>query len=273
MYGNVGYIFNKYEIAYISEMMGASSIINIGIKFNEPPEVISAKAKESLIRKNYVFRNFSGELVLNKEFVNFFKPFVSPEGMIACRKFIGGTEINFMFFTKNKEWLCVENYILIDDSYILTYSNEYALIIDSFNEILTSNFQKDTIGIKLEMDMAQYNVIKDMARKNDKDGFISVIGMIDADLDEEIISELEKICLDNADVLSIVFCGDYKNNPIDMKCLIYYPTNKYVWKIDVKSKDAIVISDVSEKDIKKDILSMLNKEFEIPEKKWNEMLR
>ena len=48
MNNKIGYIFNKYEIAYISEMMGASYIINIGISFDEKTEEIEKKAKKSL---------------------------------------------------------------------------------------------------------------------------------------------------------------------------------------------------------------------------------
>jgi len=214
--------------------MGTAFITNIGMEFDETPEEIAVKAKKSLIEKNYVFKNFNGELVLNREFVNYFKPFVSPNGLIACRKFIGENENNFLFFTKNKKWLCMENYIINSDNYILTYSDEYSFIQGALEEILQmGETDEDADSFRLVLTVSQYTVIKEIIRKKDRDGLISMLGMLEVKNKEKVAFELEKICGENSNIFSMVFFGDYKNNPANMEFLLYYPTDKYFWKIDV----------------------------------------
>ncbi len=274
MNNKIGYIFNKYEIAYIAGAMGASYIINIGINFDEKPEEIADKAIKSLVDKNYVFRNFNGKFVLNKEFINYFKPFVSPEGFIACKKLKNSFDSNYLFFTKNKVWLCIESDIFNRDNYILTYNDDYVSVADSLKELsdLDMNEEK-THPFKFVLNETQYRIIKDMVRKNDREGLISILNMIDIKHTDEIISEIESICAENADVFSVVFFGDYKHNPANMKCLIFYLTDKYVWKVTAGEEGSIMISSVSENDINREISSLLNSEFGISAKKTANLFR
>jgi len=272
MSGKAGYLFNKYEIAYISRMMGASYITNIGIELNESPDIIAYKANKSLIEKNYVFKNFNGELVLNKEFVNYFKPFVSPSGIISCRRFIDNVENNFIFFTKNRNWLCMENDIFNNGNYILTYSDEYNSVKYSLEEIVQTNKNdEDTSAFRFVISSAQYHLIKDIVKKKDREKLISILNMAEVKYDDDIISEVEKICCEDADIISIVFFGDYKHNLTNMKYLIYYPTDKYVWKIDAGENESITISRVTQDDINNNISFILNTEFGISSKKRAEM--
>lgn len=275
MNNKIGYIFNKYEIAYIAEMMGTSYIINIGINFDEKPEEIAAKAKKSLIEKNYVFRDFNGEFVLNKEFITYFKALVSPEGFIACRKSKRDLECNFLFFTKNNAWLCVENDISNNDNYILTYSDDYTSVAETLKEISDMGLDnKEKFSrFKFVMNETQYRIIKDMLRKNDRDGLVSMLSMIDVKQDYELISEIEKICSENHDIFSIVFFGDYKHNPANMKCLLCYPTDKYVWKVDAGDNGSMRISCVSQDDISRYIYSMLKSEFGICTEKRSDLFQ
>lgn len=264
MADGVGYIFNKNEIAYISSIMGADHIINVDIEFTEEADLVVEKAEKSLLEKNYVFRNFDGELVLNKEFVKYFQPLILPLGLIACRRIIEGTETNFIFFTRYKEWLCMEKDDNSGDNYILTYNSEYKSIRKSLEDIIQIvETKNDKLFSKFIMNANQYRMLNDLAYKKDEKGMISILKEIGAEYNDDLINEFENMYSNDAQIISMVFFSDYRNNPLEMKCLTYYLTEQHIWKVDAADNNIITISCILKNDIKRNILSMLSSEFSI----------
>ena len=75
----MGYIFSKYEIIYILCAMGVRYSFDENLRTDLSSKEIIKKAEKNLIEKNYVFNDISGNLVLNKEIIEYFKPVASPK--------------------------------------------------------------------------------------------------------------------------------------------------------------------------------------------------
>jgi len=258
----MGYIFSKYEIMYILRIMGANFLFDYALKSDLSAQEITKRAEKSLIEKNYVFNDFFGNFVLNKEIAEYFRSVASPESIIVCTKCINGYEYKLMFFIKNKTYIAVETDSSNKENYILTYISDCKKI---FNDMISFS-ETDRNGFwgandKFTVTPAQYKLIKNVLKENDETSFKLLIS--DFEIRKEIINEIKNVFLENADILTFSLCSNYKNKKTDY--FVYYLTNEYIWAVipDVYRNENIRISSVTTEDIYNRISGVLRDKFNI----------
>ena len=82
---NVGYIFSDSEIKYLSKNMGADHLIDFELGLLNNDEDITEKAQKSLINKNYLFKDFLDNFIVNNEIAELIRPFAFPQKIIVLK--------------------------------------------------------------------------------------------------------------------------------------------------------------------------------------------
>ncbi|MCD7905472.1 MAG: hypothetical protein LUG24_07895 [Clostridiales bacterium] len=89
------------------------------------------RRKKSLIRKNYVFKDFGGGLIFNKELVKYFEPVVLCRGYAACSIRGDGYIRNLGYYIKKDDFVCMDKEPLNKENFVLTYKKNLSNLYDS----------------------------------------------------------------------------------------------------------------------------------------------
>ena len=271
----MGYIFNKYEIAYISSLMGATFLFNINMNIDDSSETVISKAKESLERKNYVFKDFNDNYILSEEISKYFYPFVSPDQVISGRKKQDGYEQSIVFYLKNRKFTIVEQDLVNRDNFVFTLSedldNLYQNIVQfAINEKVENCIDKKSRFI---ISTSEYKILKDMVAKEDNEGINYFITNLK--IDKSHVENIKKLFSEDNEILSLCFFPEYKKKPTNLKYLIYYFINNDCWKLntDISQGDNITYSSVAEETICNDISAHLYSMTGIRFGKYNNLFK
>lgn len=257
----MGYIFNRYEIAYIAKLMGATFLFNIDMNINESSENIVRKAEESLISKNYVFKDFNDNYILSGELAEHFYPFVFPEKIISCMIKRSSYERNVVIYIKNRRYTVVEQDMLNKNNYIFSLNNRVNDLLEDIIQLVVDEKTESVEDKKSRfiINTSEYEVFKDMVLKEDEEGFNYFMSKLK--IDKSLSDDIKKLFSDDKDLISMCFFPDYKNNPSEMYCLIYYFVELGCWKLNTEAsyKNNMTFSSITAETIINDILSSLSK--------------
>ena len=251
----IAYIFNKYEIAYISKLMGANYLFNMNMSIEDSSDAIISKAIDSLIKKNYVFKDFSGNYILNEEISDYFYPFTFAEKIISFRKKQKDSDRNIVFYISDRKYVIVEQDQGNPDNYIFQLCNELNVLYDDIiqcvsDEKICALTDKKTRFI---INVSEYKIVKDMVEKEDSAGIDYIFS--DIGIDKALYENVKKLFSDTKDTLSLCFFPRYKHDPAFFNYLMYYFVDDCCWKLepDNSFKDNMTYSSVTEKTISEDI--------------------
>ncbi len=258
----MGYIFSKYEIIYIMCAMGVRYLFDENLKTDLSSKEIIEKAEKNLVEKNYVFKDISGSLVLNKEIIEYFKPVVSPKKVISCKKVIREFQCRQIFYMKNNVSVLIETESGNNENYIFTYISDNKEIYDyisAFCEIGKSG--KEGINDKFIVTSKQYKLMQNMIKENDETGFELMLS--DCDIKKELYGEMKAVFSNKGDMITFSLCSDCKTDKTEY--LLYFITNDYLWAVipNTYGNKSIRISSVTINDILNKISDLLNKKFNI----------
>ena len=204
---SMSYIFSKYEIIYIMCAMGVRYSFDENLRTDLSSKEIIENAEKNLIEKNYVFKDISENLVLNKEIIEYFKPVASPKRVISCKKIIGGFQCRQIFYIKNDISVLIETNSGNNENYILTYISDNKEIynyISAFCEIGKSGMKG--INDKFIVASKQYKLMKNMINENDETGFELMLS--DCDIKKELYGEMKEVFSDKEDIITFSLCSD-----------------------------------------------------------------
>ncbi len=120
----ISYIFTVFEILYLARCLGAEKIIDMNFEDFKLQGNIMEKAEKSLESKNYVFKDFSGELIFNRELVKYFEPVVNCRFYIACIVKNKEYSKRLGFYITDSSFVCFEKDNFNKDNYVLTYGQK-----------------------------------------------------------------------------------------------------------------------------------------------------
>lgn len=255
----MGYIFSKYEVAYISKLMGAIYLFNVNIRINEASDIIINRAKESLINKNYVFEDYNENFILSNELVEYFKPFVSPDKIIAVRKSFLETEENIVFYINDNGYTVAEEDPINRENVIFTYNEGLDTLFDNLMYYVAEDRIENTVDKKSRfiISTSEYKVLKDMVKNNDEEGINYFINNFK--IEENLTGDIKKLFSEKKEFISFCFYPQFKTNTVNLKYLIYYFADNDCWKLNtsVESGDNMSFSSVDKRGISYDISKQL----------------
>ncbi|MGN1318653.1 MAG: hypothetical protein ACI4VF_06510 [Lachnospirales bacterium] len=264
------YIFNIYEIIYLSKLMGANYIFNIDMRINDTSDNIAEIAEKSLINKNYVFVDFNGNMILNEEIIDYFIPFTAPQKIISVKKAIINEKHNSIYYIKN------DKYVQVEQDY--TNKGNYVFTLDNVNDIFGSILDYIVIDRKIDdkktrfiININEYKILKDMVNKKNIDGVKGIIW--DLGINLELAKNIEELFDDKTDYMSISFFPEYNTQPHNFDYILYYICSDSCWRMESEADygDNIKFSSVTEKSIANDLSNKLMKFFGINGKKIDEL--
>lgn len=259
----MGYIFSGCEVLYLAKLMGAGYIFNMGIDPKPKGESIAENAKRSLVNKNYVFRDFSGNLILGEELRKLLLPFAAPEKIIALRRKNNGFDVTAVRYIRGGDFVKAEPEPHRDDSFIFTAGRISELGADILGDISEDTEDFEGKGARFIITADQFRILMDMTsdgRDAEAASFIETLN-----IKGSAAEELMAISRGKDSFISLCFYDDYIKRPHKLDYLVYYLTEKGCRRVDGDrgGGENIAFSSVNLENIKQDIYERLRNGFNI----------
>lgn len=260
----IGYIFSGSEAVYLAKAMGANYIFSMGINIEPGNGDIAEEAKNSLINKNYVFKDFSENYILNDELAELLIPFVDPEKIITARKNTGENDENCVWYIKGERFVRLEQEKYSESRYIFTGGNPVGLIEEDIcDEIFDGIDFFGEKGARFVISIDQYRILSTMIADGREENIRFFLQ--DINIDDKLADEIKDIISAKYGFISLGFFDDYKHRPEKFDYVMYHFTQNGCRRADPDKGEGenIVFSPVTSDIIKRDIEERLKKGFNI----------
>ncbi len=262
--GRIGYIFSGSEAIYLAKVMGAGYIFSMGIDIEAGSGNIAERAKKSLINKNYVFKDFSGNYILSEELAELILPFAAPEKIITVRKNIGEDDKNIVWYIRGESFVRLEKEIHSENRYIFTGGSPVGFIgEDICDEILDETDFPDEKGARFVISADQFRILSAMlgdGREENARFFLQDINIAD-----EFFEEIRDIVVGKYGFISLCFYDDFIHRPEKLDYIMYYFTQRGCRRADPDkgTGENVAFSSITPDIIRRDIAERLSKGFNI----------
>lgn len=250
---NCGYIFSKAELMHLLGLMGANYIIGVS---DAAAVTVNDDIRQSLIDKNYVFRDFDDELVLNADIADVLTTIADVNGFVSIKYTRGNIkETAYLYISDDDFALCEIRGEGNDRTVVSKYSDKSKIYHIIKEKADVDEVPQSKAGIKAVMPYKAFEQISALSENKSADAVKKLVDGIR--VPESIIKMLEGLSNGRTGVFSIVFCENMKDAPQEQFCLIFCFDDEYIFNIDIGT-DNVNISSLAYDDMLLKIKEMLN---------------